>query len=188
MSMKKTILVFVMLGFPAFAAQYSFELSPENTKIQWTLGDVLHKINGQFTLKRGRIDFDTEDGKASGKLIVDVASGNSGSEARDHRMHANVLESAKYPEATFVPNTIEGAIAPAGTSHVKVAGVLTLHGTGHQITIDAEVAATADRTRATMTFNVPYVAWGMKDPSNFLLRVDKTVKVSIEAAGPLTRH
>src|SRR3974390_2960546 len=104
MTLRNTILGLAIFAAPAFAAQYSFELNPENTKIQWTLGDVLHRVNGSFNLKRGHIDFDTEDGKASGDVVVDVTSGNSGSAARDSRMHTNVLESTKYPEATFVPN------------------------------------------------------------------------------------
>lgn len=188
MTLRKTILGLAMFVAPAFAAQYSFELNPENTKIQWTLGDVLHKVNGRFTLKHGHIDFDTENGKASGDVVVDLTSGNSGNEARDNRMHSNVLESTKYPEATFVPNRIEGTVAPTGMYRIKVIGELTLHGTGHEITMDADVAAATDKTRATITFSVPYVAWGMKDPSNFLLKVDKTVKVTIDAAGRLNEH
>jgi polyisoprenoid-binding protein YceI len=188
MTLRKTILGLAIFAAPAFAAQYSFELNPENTKIQWTLGDVLHKVNGRFNLKRGHIDFDTENGKASGNVVVDVTSGNSGSEARDNRMHTNVLESTKYPEATFVPDRIEGTVAPTGMYRIKIIGVLTLHGTGHEITMDVDVTAATDQTRAAITFNVPYVAWGMKDPSTFLLKVDKTVKVTIDAVGRLNGH
>jgi polyisoprenoid-binding protein YceI len=188
MSIRKAILGLAIFVAPTFAAQYSFKLNPENTKIQWTLGDVLHKVNGRFKLKRGHIDFDTENGKASGDVVVDVTSGNSGSEARDNKMHKNVLESTKYSEATFVPNRIEGTVALTGMYRIKVLGVLTLHGTGHEITMDVDVTAATDQTRAAITFNVPYVAWGMKDPSNFLLKVDKTVKVTIDAAGKLNEH
>jgi hypothetical protein len=35
----------------------------------------------------------------------------------------------------------------------------------------------------TTAFPVPYVAWGMKDPSAFILRVGKQVDIRIHAAG-----
>ena len=173
---------------PVFGAAYSVDLKPDNTKIRWTLGDVLHTVSGTFNLERGTIDFDPETGKASGQLAVDVTSGNSGSEARDSRMHANVLESKKYPEATFVPNRIEGALAMPGTSSIKVYGSFTIHGAAHEVVMDAQVITTADQLRATLSFDIPYVAWGMKDPSNFLLKVNKTVKMSIDLSGPLQRR
>ena len=39
----------------------------------------------------------------------------------------------------------------------------------------------------TGKFVVPFVDWGMKDPSNFLFKVDKTVEVQLVAAGHLKR-
>jgi hypothetical protein len=33
------------------------------------------------------------------------------------------------------------------------------------------------------TFLVPYVEWGMKSPSNFLIRVDEKVKIDLDAVG-----
>ncbi len=80
------LIALAVLTVPAFGAGYSVELTPENTKIKWTLGDVLHTVNGTFQLQRGKIDFDPETGKASGQVVVDVASGQSGNDARDRRM------------------------------------------------------------------------------------------------------
>jgi polyisoprenoid-binding protein YceI len=180
--------VLLAVALPVRAADYSLELKPETTKIHWTLGDPLHTVHGTFNMKRGRIDFDPETGKASGQMVVDVASGDSGSDARDHRMHANVLESVKYPEALFVPDRVEGAVALPGTSAVKVHGTFTIHGAAHEMTIDVQSTIAGDQIRAAISFDIPYVAWGMKDPSNFLIKVDKTVKVLIEANGALQKH
>jgi polyisoprenoid-binding protein YceI len=183
-----TLITFAVVAIPALAAQYSLELKQENTKIQWTLGDVLHTVNGTFNLKRGRVDFDTESSQASGQVVVDVASGKSGSDARDRKMHANVLESSKFPEAVFNPDRVDGQLAVPGTSTVKLHGTFTIHGVTHDMTMDVQTKGTADRMNATLTFDVPYVAWGMKDPSNFLLKVNKTVRVSIEAGGTLQKR
>jgi len=188
MKIASAFLAVAALAIPSFAADYSLELKPENTKVQFTLADVLHTVHGAFTLKRGNIDFNTETGKASGQVVVDVASGNSGSEARDSRMHANVLESKKYPEAVFVPDRVEGTLSVPGTSAVKLHGTFTIHGAAHEMAMEVQASATGDQIRATMTFEIPYVAWGMKDPSNFLLKVSKTVQMSIETAGPLQKH
>jgi polyisoprenoid-binding protein YceI len=188
MRIGRALLALAAVALPAFAAEYSLELKPANTKIQWTLGDVLHSVHGTFDLKRGTINFDTDTGKASGQVVVDVASGDSGSPPRDHRMHAGVLESKKYPEAVFTPDRVEGALAVSGTSNIKLHGMFTIHGAAHELTMDVQTKATADQMNATITFDVPYVAWGMKDPSKFVLKVDKTVHVSIEGSGPLQKR
>ena len=145
MRIGKALVTLAAVAIPAFAAQYSFELKPENTKIQWTLGDVLHTVNGTFNLGHGRIDFDTDTGKASGLVVIDVASGNSGSQARDRRMHANVLESSKFPEAVFTPDRIEGPLAVPGTSTVKLHGMFTIHGATHEMSMDVQTKAIADQ-------------------------------------------
>lgn len=182
------ILALAAFALPAVAAEYTLELKPDTTKITWTLADPLHTVRGTFALKHGTVDFDPETGKAAGQVAVDVTSGQSGSEARDHKMHANVLQSARYPEAVFVPRGIEGKLALPGASNLRMPGTLTMHGAAHEITAEVQTTATADEIRAVITFDIPYVAWGMKDPSNFLLKVDKTVKVSIQTTGSLRKR
>jgi polyisoprenoid-binding protein YceI len=181
------LFLLALVAVPVRAADFTLELNPAGTKISWTLGDPLHTVHGTFSLKEGRISFDPETGKASGLVVVNVASGNSGSEARDHRMHANVLESQAWPEAKFVPERIEGNVAIAGASHVKLIGSFTIHGSAHEVPMDVQTTISGDQVHAAIGFDVPYVAWGMKDPSNFLLKVDKTVHVSIETTAPLQK-
>jgi hypothetical protein len=50
------------------------------------------------------------------------------------------------------------------------------------------VTATADKIQTKLTFEIPYVAWAMKDPSNFLLKVSKTVQMTIETTGVLQKR
>ncbi|MES1257768.1 MAG: YceI family protein [Acidobacteriota bacterium] len=183
--MKHALILFAFVAVTVPAAEQSIPLTPENTKIEWVLTDPLHTVRGTFKLKSGTITFDPESGKAGGSVVVDVKSGESGSEARDRRMHANVLESAKYPEAVFTPDRVEGALAPEGLSRIKVHGAFRIHGADHEMTMSVQATQTGGLMAADITFDVPYVAWGMKDPSNFLLRVGKTVRMNIHVSGAL---
>ncbi len=155
-------------------------LDPALTKVGFTLPDVLHTVHGNFALKRGTIRFDTATGKASGELVVDAASGDSGSAARDRRMHQNILESAKYPEIVFRPDRVEGKVQPQGISQVQLHGTVVIHGAAHEIAMPVEVEAHGERYTATAHFTVPYVRWGMKNPSTLILRVSDKVDIDIQ--------
>jgi polyisoprenoid-binding protein YceI len=179
----KSVLLFLAVRLTAIAADYHLELAPQTTKINWTLGDVLHTVHGTFKLKSGDIHFDPESRKASGEVIVDVTSGESGSSARDGRMHKNVLESAKYPDASFAPDRMEGKVEPTGTSSVKLHGTFKIHGAAHEITVPVQVTTRENQITASLKFDVPYVAWGMKDPSTFILKCNKSVELEVEAVG-----
>ncbi len=125
------------------------------------------------------IHFDPESSKASGEVVVDATSGESGSGARDSRMHKNVLESQKYPEVSFAPDHVEGKVELAGTSSVNLHGIFKIHGAAHEITVPVEVTAKENRLTANIKFEVPFVAWGMKDPSTFILKVSKSVEIDV---------
>jgi len=185
--MKKLVLTALAMAVCAGAAEYQLHLDPETTQVNWTLGDVLHTVHGTFKLRRGGIVFDNESGKASGEVVVDAASGESGSSARDGRMHKNVLESAKYPDVSFTPDRLEGKVELSGVSNVKLHGTFRIHGGAHEITVPVKVTANGGSFDAEIKFEVPYVAWGMKDPSNLILRVSKSVEIEVRATGRLAQ-
>lgn len=185
--MKKLILTALSLALYAGAAEYQLRLEPESTQVNWTLGDVLHTVHGTFKLRRGEIVFDDETGKAGGEVVVDATSGESGSASRDGRMHKNVLESAKYPDVSFTPDRLEGKVELAGVSTVKLHGTFRIHGGAHEITVPVKVTANGGSLDTEIRFEVPFVAWGMKDPSTLILRVNKSVVIEMRATGRLSQ-
>jgi hypothetical protein len=61
--------------------------------------------------------------------------------------------------------------------------MFTIHGAEHEITIPVRVEMAPGRWTATSRFTIPYVKWGMKNPSTFLLRVDQSVDIDLQASG-----
>ena len=163
------------------ASLMSLDLDPAKTEVQFTLHDVLHTVHGAFKLKKGAIHWDPDSGKASGEIVVDVVSGASGSDARDSRMHKEILESQRYPEATFTPDQVNGKLAAEGQSQIDVHGLFKIHGADHELSLHIQVERLGAQYIASTHFVIPYVQWGMKNPSNFLLKVDKTVEMDIKA-------
>ncbi len=58
-------------------------------------------------------------------------------------------------------------------------------GDDHAATLVAQISRNGDRLHAILNLSVPFVEWGMVDPSFFLFRVAKVVEVSIEMDGTL---
>lgn len=172
-------------GTVSFAQQQQATLSfsPANTEVHFVLGDVLHRVRGDFRLKSGVVHFTPDTNAISGELIVDATSGESGNGSRDRKMRKDVLESTTYPEITFRPDRMEGRVAPAGVSNVQVHGSFGIHGGEHEIVVPAQVDLTADHWDLVAHFDVPYVVWGLKDPSTLFLRVQKTVAIDLHASG-----
>jgi polyisoprenoid-binding protein YceI len=181
----KALFSVLVLAVPVSAAENTIDLDPGHTAITFTLGDVLHTVHGTFKLKRGCLKFDSATGKAAGEIVVDVASGNSGNGARDKRMHKDILESARFPEAVFTPDHVTGELAAHGTSEIDVHGTFQIHGSTHDITMHFRADAADTQLTASTSFEIPYVQWGMKNPSNFLLKVNDKVKLDVQALGRL---
>src|SRR6516165_6189083 len=95
------ILLVLLSPLSLYAEQLQVTLDPAQTKIEWVLGDVLHTVHGTFKMRSGAIVFDPKSGAASGTILVDARSGESGNQSRDQKMQREILESQRYPEITF---------------------------------------------------------------------------------------
>jgi polyisoprenoid-binding protein YceI len=158
---------------------------PASTTIHWTLGAVLHTVHGTFKLKSGVVHLDPRTGEMTGLLVVDATSGESGNSERDQKMHQSVLESSKYGTITFRPIHLNGTFQPNQTQTLMVDGVLNLHGKDHPLQLTVDLRPTSNAMSVATHFDVPYVQWGLKNPSTFVLRVSKDVSVNIEATAQI---
>ena len=156
---------------------------PAKVAVKFTLGASLHTVHGSFALKSGAVHFEPATGKVSGEIVIGAASGQSGNEGRDKKMHRDVLESERYPEIVFRPDRVQGQFADQGVSTLQVHGIFTIHGAGHEMTIPVRVETSPGRWTANSSFAVPYVKWGMKNPSAFPLRVEQSVDIEVQASG-----
>jgi polyisoprenoid-binding protein YceI len=176
-----------ILTIPTGLAQdKTFSVDPGQSEIAFSLGDVLHRVHGTFHIQSGSVQFDHAGPRITGSIVVATGSGKSGNNTRDHRMSANILEAPEFSEATFSPRRLDGAIAATGDSIVQVEGVFTLHGAPHDLTLPMRIHVDGANCTAKTRFTIPYVKWGLKDPSTFLLRVDKEVDMEITLAGRLS--
>ena len=182
------LFVAALLTAAAAAAQTSLQLDPAKTTVRFTLDAALHTVHGTFQAKPGTLQFDPIGGQVSGEILVDARSGQTGNGMRDRKMHNEVLESANYPDISFRPDRVTGAVAISGKSSVMVHGMFRIHGTDREITVPAQVEMSEDRWLATVHFTVPYEKWGMKNPSTFFLRVSDSVEIDLTAAGSLTKR
>jgi polyisoprenoid-binding protein YceI len=175
---------FVLLGAErAIPSVQEITVDASKSNVQFELSAVLHTVHGRFKVKGGTIHFDTATGKASGQIIVDLKSGDTGVRDRDRHMHEDVLESARFPEATFSPDLVIGQVLPEAEHQVGIHGNLRIHGQDHEISVPVSVKVHAGQAIATTKFMVPYVIWGMKDPSTFVLRVSDKVEVTVNLVG-----
>jgi polyisoprenoid-binding protein YceI len=181
--------VMVLSALPQHAAppppanEIVLGIDPALSKVHWMLGTTLHTVHGTFAFKKGTIQLDPATGKASGEIVVLATSGESGNDSRDKKMHKDVLESAKFQDVIFRADRVDGKIAPQGTFSVQVHGILLLHGNEHELTVPVQAEFAGDHWIGSAKFIVPFIDWGLKNPSSFLLKVNHAVEIDLEMKG-----
>jgi len=170
----------------ASAQRQTFTINPGSSSVAFALIGSGHEVHGTFHVTSGTIQFDPVAAKISGSVVVSAASGDSGDKGRDKNMHNQVLDVEHYADVTFQPQSYQGTLAPSGDSTIQVSGVFTLHGSPHDITVPMQVHIDGANLTAKGSFVVPYVKWGLKDPSIFILKVAKEVHIDLNLAGEIS--
>jgi polyisoprenoid-binding protein YceI len=179
--------VFLAASAGANAQKQHLHLDPNATEVHFTLKDTVHTVHGTFHLKSGDVIFDPKTGEASGMIAVDTGSGASGNDSRDGKMKREYLGVLTFPVASFEPQHVSAFDPAAGWQKLTVNGTMTLHGAAHAMTMEFTISrADGGQLTANTHFMIPYVAWGIKDPSIALIRVEKEVSMDVVARGTLS--
>ena len=165
------------------SAALSYRLAPAQCKVNFTLHATAHSVHGEFDLTRGEVKLDPATGAVSGEIVVDSRSGRSGNDSRDANMRHDVLEADKFPEITFRPDRITNFDSTRGAFQATIHGTFSIHGVDHELSVPLQISLAGETWTASASFSVPYVDWGMHDPSNFFLHVGRSVDVEIQMAG-----
>ena len=171
----------------AFAQRQTFVVNPDGSQVKITLNTTHEVVNGTFHVQSGSIEFGQGAPDMTGSVVVLSGSGNTGNGSRDKKMNKDILKVDQYATVSFEPKTYSGTIANSGESNLQVTGIFTLLGTPHQITIPILVHVEGTAATAKAHFVVPYVKWGLKNPSFLVWKADDDVAIDLFLDGRLSK-
>jgi polyisoprenoid-binding protein YceI len=175
----------VILGPGALAQPQTFAVNPNASEVKMTLNTTHEVVHGIFHIQSGSIEFDRSNSKMSGSVIVLAGSGKTGNELRDKKMNKEILKVAQFTTVSFVPQTYTGTIAPDGDSKIQVSGVFTLLGQPHNLTIPMQIHMEGPKATASAHFVIPYVQWGLKNPSFLFWKAENDVAMDLSLVGQI---
>ena len=186
--MKSFAVVALALIFaPAALAQHqTFVVDPDASEVKMTLKTTHEIVNGTFHVQSGSIEFDGSNPKMSGLVVVLAGSGKTGNDSRDKKMNKDILKVDQHTTVSFAPRTYTGVIAPSGNSTIQVSGVFTLLGNPHDLTIPMQIHMDGSKATARAQFVVPYVQWGLKNPSFMFWKAENDVAIDLNLVGQVS--
>ena len=151
---------------------------------------MLTKVRGRFTGVTGAIDVAQDPGDSTAEVSIEMASVESGNQARDdHLRSPDFFDAARHPTATF-----SGHAADWQGTRGLLAGELTIRGITRAVTLAAEylghVADPWGGQRAIFTAEGTLnredwgLTWNMPLDNGGLL-VSKEIRIEIEAEAVL---
>ncbi|MEI9969340.1 MAG: YceI family protein [Terracidiphilus sp.] len=176
-----------VLAQGALAQHQTFVVNPDASEVKMTLNTTHEVVIGNFHVQSGSIEFDRSAGQISGWVVVLAGSGKTGNDSRDRKINRDVLEVEQHATVSFEPKTFVGVLAASGDSTIQVSGIFTLLGTPHEITVPMLVHLEGTSATAKAHFVVPYVQWGLKNPSFLIWKADDDVAIDLNLVGALTK-
>jgi hypothetical protein len=176
----------VILGPAALAQHQTFAVNPDASEVKMKLNTTHEVVNGTFHIQSGSIEFDRGAPKMSGSVTVLAGSGKTGNDSRDKKMNKDILKVDQYTTVSFAPKTYTGTIAPSGDSTIQVSGVFTLLGNPHDLTVPMQIHMDGSKATARAQFVIPYVQWGLKNPSFMFWKAENDVAIDLNLVGQVS--
>ena len=177
----------LLLSSPSTWGEERYKVDPATSEVHFTLGASDHPVEGTFHVTSGEFTLDSQSGGMRGTVTVDASSGDSGNKSRDKKMTSAQLKAQTYPTVIFAPTKFSGQVKDSEDSTGQVDGNFTLLGQPHPLSVAMTVHREGDHFTATGSFEVPFVNWGVKDPSFMMLKVDKQVKIQLKLSGTVLK-
>jgi len=172
---------------PASTQHQSFVVNPGASEVKMTLKTTHEIVNGVFHVQSGSVDFGRGAPKMSGLITVAAGSGKTGNDSRDKKMNKDILKVEQYGTVSFEPKTYAGNMAASGDSTIQVTGIFTLLGIPHEITVPMQVHLDDAGATVKAHFVVPYVQWGLKNPSFLIWKADNDVAIDLNLVGTISK-
>jgi polyisoprenoid-binding protein YceI len=176
----------VVLAPAVFAQHQTFAVNPDASEVKMKLNTTHEVVNGIFRVQSGSIDFDRTASHISGIVIVAAGSGKTGNDSRDKKMDKDILKVDQFATVSFAPKTYNGIIAASGDSTIQVSGVFTLLGAAHDLTIPIQIHVDEMKATVKAQFVVPYVQWGLKNPSFLIWKAENNVGINLNLVGQIS--
>jgi polyisoprenoid-binding protein YceI len=156
---------------------------------------MLTRVRGRFTGVTGLIQVAEEPGDSTAEITIDMASVDSGSQARDdHLRSADFFDAARHPTATF-----SGRAARWQGTRGLLTGELTIRGITRPVTLQAEylgyvadpwgghravftASGTVNREDWGLTWNLPLDGGGLLVSSQ--IRIEIELEAVLQESSP----
>jgi polyisoprenoid-binding protein YceI len=174
---------------PAAGAQHqTFVVNADSSQVKMTLETTHELVTGTFHLQSGTIAFDRDRPGLSGSVVVAAGSGNTGNGSRDKKMNNDILKAEQYATVSFEPKSYAGTIAASRDSTIQVKGIFTLLGIPHEIVIPMLIHLDGANATVKSHFVLPYVQWGLKNPSFLFWKASNEVGIDLMLSGRLSKE
>ncbi|MFZ0657448.1 MAG: YceI family protein [Candidatus Binataceae bacterium] len=160
----------------AQAVMVRYVVDPAQCEVLAVVAQPMSKFRGDaigsFHVRSGEVSGNPANPKvgANLKLVIDSSSYSSGNSRRDSVVTGTVLDSANYPDITFVSTGVKDvAIDTPGEGSALIIGNLTMR--GQTQSIDALVSVTLigrDRLEARGEVTFRYPRFGMPIPTGMM--------------------
>lgn len=118
------------------------------------------KVTGSFTVSGSSIP--------TGTFSVDMTSVSSDQSRRDGQFHGRIMDTARFPTATFTltkPIVLSSIPAAGGKVEASATGDLTLHGTTKSVTFTVQAQREAAAIKVAGTIPITFADYGIDNPS-----------------------
>lgn len=121
---------------------------------------------------------------ADSKFVVDLRTLQSDRSQRDNFIKQSVLETNKFPNATFVPTKVEGlalTIPPANNVSFKLIGDLTIRNVTKQVTWEVSCKPGNDQGTCTATTSFNFAYFNLTQPRvPVVLSLEDNIKLEVD--------